>query len=164
MRFGLLVIAFGGTLALAGVAQAEGPEAVAPASQQLVQSGFALLAKGQPVAAVDDFETALAVDPKNRQAYIGLARAARAQSLPGKAVKYYREALQLEPNDLDALQGQGEALATRGAKVAAQANLERIRQLCKTDCAAAKSLAIAIAQAPAQTVATANSPPPAAKN
>ena len=163
MRFGLVVVAVGGLLASAAAVLAAPVETILPASQQRVDAGFAALAKGLTAVAVDEFETALAVDPRNRQAYIGLARAARAQSLPGKAVKYYREALQLEPNDLDALQGQGEALATRGAKVAAQANLERIRQLCKADCAAAKSLALAIAQAPAQAVAASDAPI-AAKN
>ncbi len=163
MRFGLMFVALGGVLTCTAAVAAPAVETILPASQQRVEAGFSALAKGQTAVAVDEFETALAVDPRNRQAYIGLARAARAQSLPGKAVKYYREALQLEPNDLDALQGQGEALATRGAKVAAQANLDRIRQLCKTDCAAAKSLALAIAQAPSQTVAATNAPV-AAKN
>ncbi len=163
MRFGQIVVAVGGLLASTSSVAAAPAETILPASQQRVQAGFAALSKGLPTVAVDEFETALAVDPRNRQAYIGLARAARAQSLPGKAVKYYREALQLEPNDLDALQGQGEALATRGAKVAAEANLERIRQLCKADCAAAKSLALAIAQAPLPATAAADAPV-AAKN
>lgn len=137
------------------------PDAVSPQSIQLSQSGFASLAKGQAAAATDSFETALAVDPKNRAAFIGLARAAQAQGLPGKAVKYYREALQLEPNDLMALQGQGEALVQRGARVAAQANLDRIRQLCKGECPQAKSLAMTMAQPVAQ---AAPAPTPVAKN
>lgn len=138
-------------------------DAIAPASQRFAQAGFDALAKNQPAAAIDEFETALAVDPKNRSAYIGIARAMQAQGLSGSAVKYYREALQLDPNDLTALAGQGEALLQRGAKTRAQANLDRIRQICKSDCAEARRLSAAIATAPAQT-AQATPPATAQKN
>lgn len=137
-------------LVLTGAATAAvpGDDVIAPASQRFAQAGFDALGKGQPLVAVGEFETALVIDPKNRNAYIGIARAMQAQGLHGTAVKYYREALQLDPNDLAALEGQGAALAQRGAKARAQANLDRIRQLCKTDCAEARKLAMAIAQAP----------------
>lgn len=137
-------------LVLTGAATAAVPadDVIAPASQRFAQAGFDALGKGQPLVAVGEFETALVIDPKNRNAYIGIARAMQAQGLHGTAVKYYREALQLDPNDLAALEGQGAALAQRGAKARAQANLDRIRQLCKTDCAEARKLAMAIAQAP----------------
>ena len=145
-------------LVLTGAATAAvpGDDVIKPASQRFTQSGYEALGKGQPLAAVGDFETALAIDPKNRNAYIGIARAMQAQGLHGTAVKYYREALQLDPNDLAALEGQGAALAQRGAKARAQANLDRIRQLCRTDCAEARKLAVAIAAAPSgpQTAAT----------
>ena len=138
-------------LAMTGavVAAVPGDDVIKPASQRFAQAGYDALGKGQAVAAVGEFETALAIDPKNRKAYIGIAKAMQAQGLHGSAVKYYREALQLDPNDLAALEGQGAALAQRGAKTRAQANLDRIRQLCKTDCAEARKLSIAIAQAPA---------------
>jgi Tfp pilus assembly protein PilF len=132
----------------ATTAAVPGDDVIAPASQHFTQAGFDALGKGQPLVAVGEFETALVIDPKNRNAYIGIARAMQAQGLHGTAVKYYREALQLDPNDLAALEGQGAALAQRGAKARAQANLDRIRQLCKTDCAEARKLAMAIAQAP----------------
>lgn len=145
-------------LVLTGAATAAVPsdDAIKPASQRFTQSGYEALGKGQPLVAVGEFETALAIDPKNRNAYIGIARAMQAQGLHGTAVKYYREALQLDPNDLAALEGQGAALAQRGAKARAQANLDRIRQLCKADCAEARKLAMAIAAAPSgpQTAAT----------
>ena len=137
-------------LILAGAASATVPadDVISPASHRFAQAGYEALGKGQPQAAVGEFETALAIDPRNRSAFIGIARAMQAQGLHGSAVKYYREALQLDPNDLAALEGQGTALAQRGAKARAQANLDRIRQLCKTDCPEARKLAIAIAQAP----------------
>lgn len=143
-----------------------GDDVIAPASQRFAQAGYDALAKGQPLAAVAEFETALAVDPKNRNAFIGMARAMQAQGLHGSAVKFYREALQLDPNDLTALAGQGEALVQRGAKTRAQANLDRIRQLCKSDCAEARKLATVIATAPAgpQTAAAQSSQPAVQKN
>jgi len=156
-------------LVLAGstaVVAVPGDDVIAPASQRFTQSGFDALSKNQPLVAVGEFETALAIDPKNRTAFVGMARAMQAQGLHGTAVKYYREALQLDPNDLTALAGQGEALALRGAKVRAQANLDRIRQLCRTDCAEARKLATVIASAPAgaQTAAAQPAATPAQKN
>lgn len=163
MRFRWLVAGVSAMMA-AGAATAAVPadDVIKPASLTFMKSGFEALGKGQAQAAVGDFETALAIDPKNRNAYIGIARAMQAQGLHGSAVKYYREALQLDPNDLSALEGQGAALAQRGAKVRAQANLDRIRQLCKTDCAEARKLAAAIAAAPAGAQTAAATPAPVA--
>lgn len=161
IRFGLATaVALALTASAAGAAQ--GDDAVSPVSQRLTQSAFASLNAKNYAAAIDDFETALAVDPKNRSAFIGLARVAQAQGLPGKAVKYYREALQLDPNDLAALEGQGQAFAERGAKARAQANLDRIRTLCRGDCASAKRLETAIGQTVAQSTPT--GPAASAKN
>lgn len=139
-----------------------GDQPIKPLSVRLAQAGQAALAKGQASAAVDQFETALAVDPRNSDAFIGLARASEAMGLHGQAVKYYREALTINPNDLAALEGQGAALVARGAKNRAQANLERIRQLCKSDCQQARRLATLIAQAPAATQTAASTAAPSA--
>lgn len=144
-------------LIVAAPALATAPEPVVkPLSVARAAQGFVLLAHKQPTAAEDQFETALAVDPTNRRAYIGLAQAARAQALPGKAIRYYREALALEPNDLDALSGRAQALAERGATARAQIDLARIEKLCGVaTCApavAARS-AIATATAPGRTAA-----------
>lgn len=156
----LLVAASG---AVGAVAPISAP-AVKPMSAALATKGFALLAGKQANAATDQFETALAVDPMNRRAYVGLAEAAKAQGLPGKAVRYYREALALEPNDLDALSGRAEALAARGATARAGIDLARIRTLCgKGACPAAQRVesAIAAATAAGATRTAANLPAPA---
>jgi Tfp pilus assembly protein PilF len=134
--------------------------AVSPLSQQFSTQGQAALDRKQPAAAIDAFETALAADPKNTTAYIGIAKAYEAQGLPGKSVKYYREALAIDPNDIAALEGQGLALVQRGANARAQVNLERIKTLCKGDCPAAKNLQTAMATAAAKpTVTTASAEP-----
>ena len=139
-------------------------------SVALAQQGEALNAQGRFNEATDMLETALAVDPRNRQAYIGLARAAEGQKLPGKAIKFYFEALKLEPNDVNALAGQGQALVMRGAVERAKANLTKIRALCGANCPQASILAAAIAKGPppealtARTPAPAPTPPPANRN
>lgn len=121
---------------------------IAPLSLQMMKAGEAHLAAGKADAATDSFEAALAADPRNRRAYMGLARAAEAQGLPGKAVRYYREALELDPNDLAALEAQGLALVERGAAARAGDNLERVKKLCQGSCPEADRLAAAIAKGP----------------
>lgn len=119
---------------------------LAPRSVALLQQGQMHLANGAHQAAVDSFEAALAVDPRNRQAFIGLGQAAHAQGLSGTAVRFYREALEIEPNDLQALELQGVALLERGATARANANLERIRKLCAAPCPQADRLAGQVAR------------------
>lgn len=121
---------------------------LAPVSVAQQQAGAAALARRDWNAATDAFEAALAADPRNIAAFIGLARAAEGQGLPGKAVRFYREALQLDPNDLAAIEGQGVALARRGATARAQDNLARLKTLCAAPCPAADRLAAAIARGP----------------
>lgn len=135
-------------------------DAVSPASQRWTAIGQAALDKGQAPAAIDAFEAALAVDPKNASAFIGIAHAYDAQALPGRAIKYYREALALEPNDLGALEGQGKALVARGATTRARVNLDRIKTLCKGDCPAAKRLETALAAPPVAATASAEAVKP----
>src|SRR3546814_12781237 len=91
--------------------------------------------------AIDGLDSALAADPRNRRANTLLGRVAQAQELPGKAIGLYGQALALEPNDLAALEAKGGAMVQRGAVKRAEANLERIRTLCKRACAEAQGLA-----------------------
>src|SRR3954449_6988506 len=129
-----------GTMASAGFSQ-KPDDQIDARSVALTQQAAALNAQGHYAEATDLLESALAVDPRNRAAYIGLAKAAQGEKLPGKAVKFYFEALQLEPNDLEALTGQGEALVQRGAVERARANLARVKTLCKGNCPQAQTLA-----------------------
>lgn len=140
-----------------------------PVSARLTTEGFALLAQGQTLPAIDRFEAALVADPANARALIGMAQAARAQDLPGKAARFYRIALSIDPADLEALEGQGEVFAQRGAIERARANLEKLRRACGNPaCPPARRLEASIAQASAQTAvvaaaATPASPAPAAE-
>jgi Tfp pilus assembly protein PilF len=127
-----------------------------PRSMALLAQGRAAAAAGNLDGATDLIETALAVDPRNRAAFIELASVAERQALPGKAIRLYREALLIEPNDPAALRGQGEALVAKGALGPARENLAKIRTLCgKKPCADAVSLTATIAKGPPPSAAPA---------
>ena len=157
-----LPIALAGSLALVSISTSlQGQRAAAPVdprSLQLLAEGRAARAAGNLDAATDAFETAVAVDPRNRGAFVGLAGVAETRGLPGKAIRLYREALLLEPNDVAALAGQGEALVAKGAVNRARDNLARIRTLCKNGCGEATQLAAVIAKGPPITTAQATVP------
>lgn len=162
-----LSIAFAlATMASAGHGQRPDDQ-IEPRSVALLEQGQALTAAGRLSEAVDSLESALAVDPRNRAAYIGLARVAQGQKLPGKAIRLYSEALKLEPNDVNALAGQGEALVERGAVERAKRNLEKLKTACRGSCPQATTLAAVIAKGPPSEVRTAQAPaatPVAEKN
>lgn len=135
---------------------------VDPRSLSLMQRAETVRTSGDLSGATDLLESALAVDPRNRSAYVSLAKIAQAQGLPGKAIRLYREALILEPNDLAALKGQGEALMQKGAVEKARENLARIRTVCRSDgCPDATSLAAVIDKGPPATALTAKAVTPA---
>lgn len=113
-------------------------------SVEYLQLGEAAQKRGELDLAADLYETSLAVDPRNGSAFIALAQIARVQQLPGKAIRLYREALMLDPNNLNALAGQGEALIQRGALEKAKVNLARIETLCRSTCSQNDQLASAI--------------------
>ncbi len=133
-------------IALPGLAQASA-SAINADSQRLTLDANAQLSARQSVAAADLYEAALAADPKNVAAYIGLGRVYESLGLPGKALSYYREALEVEPNNLDALEAQAAGLIGKGKLPQAQLNLDRIRKVCKSDCAAARRVSLLIASA-----------------
>lgn len=166
MRFTTVGIAAALTLLSVGTAlQAQrADDQIDPRSIALLERGKAAKAQGNFDAATDALESALVLDPRNRQAYIVLAELARQRNLPGKAIRFYREALTLEPNDVAALRGQGEALVQRGAVARARENLTRIQQVCGQSCADATALAAVIQRGPPPQATAAARPvtPPAA--
>jgi len=145
------------TMASAGQSQRPDDQ-IDPRSTNLLQQGQAQSAAGRYEEANDLLETALAVDPRNRAAYIALGHVAQAERLPGKAVRYYGEALRMEPNDVNALAGQGEAYVQRGAVERARRNLERLQSLCHQPCPQAQQLAGVIQRGPPADVLAAERP------
>lgn len=149
------------TVSSVGYGKRVADDQINPESMALTKLGIEAAADGRFEEATDAFETALAVDPRNRAAYVELASVARKQGLPGKAIRMYREALLIEPNDVIALSGQGEALVQRGAVARAKENLARIEKLCVNACPEQTRLAAAIekgAPPPAVMAAEAKSP------
>jgi hypothetical protein len=100
---------------------------ISPQSLQWQKAGEAALAAGQFQAADDALETALIIDPRNRGAFVALARVAQRQKLYGQAIRFTNKALALEPNDPVALGVQGEAMVELGAVSRAQQNLAKIK-------------------------------------
>ncbi len=148
-------------VSLSASLQGQSPAAPLDArSMALLAEGKAARAAGNLDGATDALETAVAVEPRNREAFVALAEVAETRGLPGKAIRLYREALALEPNDVAALKGQGEALVAKGAVARAQENLARIRTLCKSACPAATQLAAVIAKGPPVTTAAADTVKP----
>jgi tetratricopeptide (TPR) repeat protein len=115
----------------------------------LQRQGKALLAAGKLNEAADALETALAVDPRNRWAFVDLARVADKQQLYGKAIRLTNRALLIEPNDPDAIAVQGEAMVHLGAVARAQANLQKLQSICRQGCPQIAQLSAAISRGPA---------------
>lgn len=145
-------------VALAAPGQAQrSDDQIVPQSVELERQGKAALAAGKFDDAEGLFETALAVDPRNRWAYVDIARVAERQHLFGKAIKMTNKALMLEPNDPDAIAVQGEAMVQLGATARAQANLQKLQQICTKGCPQIAQLQAAISRGP--TVAAAKPAP-----
>ena len=157
MRFVPVALAIAlGAAASSSVVQGQKPDAqVDPRSVAIVEQARAAQKAGNLEQANDLLETALAVDPKNRTAFVELAEVAKAQGLPGKAIRFYREALELEPNDVAALAGQGDALVQKGAVVKARENLAKLKRLCTAACPEEARLASVIEKGPPPAVLSA---------
>jgi Tfp pilus assembly protein PilF len=128
-------------------------------SLALLQQGKAARAAGNLDGAQDLLESALAVDPRNREAFVVMAEIARTRGLPGKAIRLYGEALALRADDPATLRGQGEALVAKGAIGRANENLTKIRAVCGKDCGDATLLAAIIAKGPPTATAQAEAAP-----
>lgn len=162
MRFSPPAVALSlALLTVASASHSQRPDTqIDPQSLALTNEAIGFAGAQKYDEAISALETALAVDPRNRQAYIHLAHVAQKQGLPGKAIRFYREALLIEPNDVAALAGQGDALVQKGAVEKARENLARIKQLCVTNCAEQDKLAAAIAKGPAVPVISAQAVQP----
>ena len=135
--------------ALAGPVVGQRPDdQINPKSIALMHQGQSLLSAGRFAEAHDALETALAVDPRNRFADVELARVAQKQKLFGKTIRLTNKALALEPNDLDAIELQGEAMVELGAVPRAQQNLAKLQKLCASGCRQLAQLSAAISRGP----------------
>jgi tetratricopeptide (TPR) repeat protein len=153
----LLLIGIAGLAVAAPVASQRADDQILPRSAELQRQARALVASGKLEGAEDLLETALAVDPRNRSAYVDIARVAEKQHLFGKAILMTSKALMLDPNDADAIAVQGEAMVELGATARAQANLQKLQTVCGgKPCPQIAQLTTAISRGP--TVAAAKTP------
>jgi tetratricopeptide (TPR) repeat protein len=159
----LVLTGFAGLALAAPVSGQRADDQIQPKSVELQRQGKSLLAAGKLEQAEDALETSLAVDPRNRWAFVDLARVAEKQHLFGKAIRMTNKALALEPNDPDAIAVQGEAMVEMGATARAQANLQKLQGICaKNGCPQIAQLSAAITRGP--TVAAATVPDVSKKN
>ena len=150
MRLSPLVLAFGlaaSSLAVP-VAGQRPDDQITPKSVEFQKQGEAALAAGKLMEADDALETALAIDPRNRAAFVTMARVAMKQKLYGQAIRLTNKALNLEPTDKDALAVQGTAMVELGASARARDVLAKLQKLCATGCPQAAELSGAIARGP----------------
>lgn len=142
------------------VSYSQPSEALDPRAVTLLNEGRAATVAGNLNAAVDAYEAALAVEPGSVPILLSLADATRREGLQGKSLHYYRVALTADPRNIEALSGEGVALAEKGATEKANRNLARLETLCGKDCAEAKNLAAAIARGTGQRMVTAEAVTP----
>ncbi len=154
MRF--LVVGAAATLLASPVIGQRADNQILPRSIELQRQAAAQLTAGKLIESAELLETSLAVDPRNRSAFVDLARVAQKQRLFGKAIRLTTRALELEPNDLDAIQVQGQAMVELGALPRARENLVKLQRICTSGCKQADVLSTAISRGP--TVAQARTP------
>lgn len=133
-----------------------------PRAATLIAEGRAQLAEGNAQGAIDAFEAALVVDPGLSEVFLDLARAARVEGLQGKAIHYYREALERDPRNFAAISGEGQAMVEKGAVEKARRNLAQLESLCGSSCEETRALAMKIAKGADATVLTAEAVTPEA--
>jgi tetratricopeptide (TPR) repeat protein len=136
------------------------PQPLDPRASALVAQGRSELSAGRVDQAVDDYESALTVQPGSTTILLDLAEATRRQGMQGKALHYYRQALTAEPGNLMAISGEGAALAEKGAIEKARRNLARLEGLCGDNCEATRELSAAIAKGPSPRVVSAEAVKP----
>jgi tetratricopeptide (TPR) repeat protein len=136
-----LCLAMTASISMAGDTRAPDPRAAA-----LIVQGQAALTAGETQAAIDAFEAALALDPGHTPIFLDLAEAARQSGLQGKAIRYYREALERDPGNFAAIAGEGSALVEKGALEKAKRNLAKLQSLCGDACPETVALQSTIAR------------------
>lgn len=161
MRYAPAAAALSLALALSASAGFAAARTATPRAAELLAQGDADLRGGDTQGAVDAYEAALAVDPGYTPILLRLAEAARTGDLQGKAIGYYREALAREPQNLDALAGEGAALAEKGALAKAREKLALVEKACgNRPCPAAQTVSLAISRGPVVRIQTAEAAVP----
>ena len=126
-----------------GVGLAGVNAASAKTSQAFLEKGIIAVERGQSKAAISLLERAIVADPANAKAFSYLGRAAQLAGRSAQAEKYFRIALDIEPNQADALNWTGQLELAQGKPDAARAKLDRLTRTCG-DCPQARDLSRAL--------------------
>lgn len=148
MRFTPASILLASALALSassGIGKQATVQAPSARASQWIAKGQEALGAGNYNAARDAYETAALLAPQDPGIYLALGKIARAQKMPGKAIRYYSRAQELDPGNQLALQGEGLAMMDKGATESARETLAKLRTVCKSNCSTAEPLVAAIA-------------------
>ena len=128
----LIATALVGVLATPSFAQTA--EKYQELSAQFVTEASRAMTSEQSKEAQSLYERALVANPANIDALIGLGKAHEAQGRIGSGLKYYRKALELEPNDKNALEYQALAFLKRNLRARAESNRDKLASLCTEGC------------------------------
>lgn len=130
-----------------GVSAAESDKIdYALASLQLAKQGEIVLGNGDTSGAKMLYEQAIVADPKNADAYVGLGRVHITLEKRAFGLKYFAIALEIQPTNLGALEGEALAYLSGDEVAEAEKALTKIRRICAADgCAEDKSVTDAIA-------------------
>lgn len=115
--------------------------AAAPASESdagkmaefYAKTGEAALRSGDPVGAAGNFQKAIAADPRNADAVIGLGEVALQQGMYGDALRHLKRAVKLAPRRGRVHTLLGEAQLNSGSAAAAEQSFKRALQIDPDD-------------------------------
>jgi len=99
----------------------------------LANRGGARLDLDRPLAALDDFDKALAIEPSMFVAMTGRARALIGMGQWQAGIAQFSAALEQKPNDVNALMGRGAAHLSLGENAAALADFDKAAQIAPKD-------------------------------
>lgn len=128
-------------IGLAGVSAAS-----AKTSQVFLKKGIIAVDHSQAKVAISLLERAIVADPANAKAFSYLGRAEQIAGRPKRSEKYFHIALDIEPNQPDALNWAGQLDLVQDKPDAARAKLDRLTRTCR-DCPQTRELARKLSRA-----------------
>jgi Tfp pilus assembly protein PilF len=142
-------LAGAGLVALATMGPGAGAAWATPTSDALVRQGQQALARKDYDAARHSFEQAIVADPHDAGAFGDLGFANQRLGAVDKAWRYYRTALEIEPDNVRVLERSGDLDVSLGRLDSAREKLEHLRAVCGA-CADYRRLDRAIAASAAR--------------
>lgn len=124
----------------------------------LVLAGEQQLSDENYADAQRSFERALVANPASVVALLNLGRVHEAQGRVGRSLKYYRQALQIDPRNQKGLEAQAMAFLKRSLVDRAERNADRLAEICGDTCVSVETVRTAIANHRQQLAANTTDP------